>query len=323
MTPLLQFTDRGIYCPRADCYIDPRRSVDRAIITHAHSDHARRGSKNYLAERMTAALLHHRLGKKISTQAVEYGERIVINGVRFSLHPAGHVIGSAQVRVEYGGEVWVVSGDYKLEPDPLAGTFEPIRCHVFCTESTFGLPVYRWGNSNQVIRDINNWWCTNKENGIASVLLAYSLGKAQRLLHDLDTAIGPICVHRSIAQVNALLRERGVNIPTTKVVAESMPESEMAEALIIVPPNSMKNGTLNQLPAYSVAYASGWVATRDLAWSRSADTGFVISDHADWDGLNEAVRLSEAHTVYVTHGFTKQFSRWLSGQGLTAYPADV
>jgi putative mRNA 3-end processing factor len=322
MNQLLHFTSRGIYCSAADCYIDPKRAVDRAIITHAHSDHARRGNKHYLAHRLTVPVLHHRLGKKISTQPVEYGEEIIINGVRFSLHPAGHVIGSAQVRVEYAGEVWVVTGDYKLEHDPLAGSFEPVRCDVFCTESTFGLPVYRWPESAGVIGDMNEWWRKNKRNGTTSVLFGYSLGKAQRLLYSVDKTTGPVYVHPAIGYINEVFRQEGIPIPAVNTLSESITVDNIESALVIIPPNAMKNGWLDHVPRYSTAYASGWMATQNVSWVRNADTGFVISDHADWDGLNEAVRLSGAETVYVTHGFTEQFSRWLREQGYDAHPIE-
>lgn len=323
MVKLLEFTERGICCPKADCYIDPRRVVDRAIITHAHSDHARRGSKQYLAHKLTVPVLQHRLGRKISTQAVEYGEIIIINGVRFSLHPAGHVIGSAQVRVEYNDEVWVVTGDYKLEHDPLAGSFEPVQCDVFCTESTFGLPVYRWSDSAGVIGDIDAWWRYNKQNEITSVLFGYSLGKAQRLLYSVDYSIGSIYVHPAIEQINELFRQHGIPIPEVNTLTETTPLSELKTALVIIPPNAVKNGWLDHVPRYATAYASGWTATQGIPWVRNADRGFVISDHADWVGLNEAVRLSGAETVYVTHGFTKQFSRWLCDQDYDAQPVKI
>ena len=322
MSRLLEFTSRGIYCPRADCYVDPKRVVDRAIITHAHADHARRGHKHYLAHRLTVPVLYHRLGKKISTQAVEYGEEIIINGVRFSLHPAGHVIGSAQVRVEYGGVVWVVTGDYKLEHDPLTGSFEPIRCDVFCTESTFGLPVYRWNDSASVINDIDEWWKNNRQNEITSVLFGYSLGKSQRLLASIDTSIGPVYVHPAIEQINELFREQQLSIPKVNTLSDSTSAEELKTALVIIPPNAMRNGWLDNAGEYSTAYASGWMATQNISFMRNADTGFVISDHADWNGLNEAVRLSGAHKVYVTHGFSEQFARWLCGEGYDAQPAD-
>lgn len=323
MNKLLEFTHCGIYCPKADCYIDPKRGVDRAIITHAHSDHARRGSKHYLAHRLTVPVLHHRIGKKISTQPVEYGEEIIINGVRFSLHPAGHVVGSAQVRVDHAGEVWVVTGDYKLEHDPLAGSFEPITCNVFCTESTFGLPVYRWAKSDGVVEDINEWWKSNKQNGTTSVLFGYSLGKAQRLLYSVDHSVGPVFVHPAIEQINNLFRQHNIPIPPVHTLSESTAANELQSALVIIPPNAMKNGWLDHVPRYSTAYASGWMATQGISWVRNTDTGFVISDHADWDGLNEAVRLSGADRIYVTHGFTGQFSRWLCEQGYDAHPVDV
>jgi putative mRNA 3-end processing factor len=322
MTRLLEFTDRGIYCPRADCYIDPKRTVERAIITHAHSDHARRGNKQYLAHRLTVPVLRHRLGKKISVQSVEYGEPIDINHVRFSLHPAGHVIGSAQVRVAYRDEVWIVTGDYKLDHDPLAGVYEPIPCTVFCTESTFGLPVYKWGDSAAVIADINEWWKRNRENDVASVLFGYSLGKSQRLLHAVDVSIGDVYVHPAIERINELFRHEGYPIPEVFTLSEDTPAEELQGSLVMIPPNTMKNGWLDHVPECSTAHASGWMAAQGASWMRNADAGFVISDHADWTGLNEAVRLSGAETIYVTHGFTGQFARWLCEEGYDARSVD-
>jgi len=323
MSQLLEFTSRGIYCSRADCYIDPKRVVERAIITHAHSDHARRGSKHYLAHRLTVPVLQHRLGKKISTQSVEYGEEIIINDVRFSLHPAGHVIGSAQVRVEYNGEVWVVTGDYKLAHDSLAGAFEPVQCNVLCTESTFGLPVYKWEDSESVIKKINKWWKKNTEENITSVLFCYSLGKAQRLLHSIDTTIGSVYVHPAIERINEIFRQQKLPIPGVHLLTESTKAEALQEALVMIPPTAMRNGWLDHIPNYSTANASGWMATQNISWMQNSDTGFVISDHADWDGLNKAVHLSGAEKIYVTHGFTDQFARWLCGQGYDAQSADI
>jgi putative mRNA 3-end processing factor len=319
MSRLLEFTPRGIYCPRADCYIDPKRAVDRAVITHAHSDHARRGSKHYLAHSLTVPVLYHRLGKKISAEAIDYGEVIIMNGVRFSLHPAGHVIGSAQVRVEYRGEIWVVTGDYKLDHDPLAGSFEPIRCTVFCSESTFGLPVYRWPDSREVIEQINRWWRDNAAADRPSVLFGYSLGKAQRLLYGIDRGIGPVFVHPSIRSINDIFRDKGLPVPEARLYSYATPMDELRNALIIIPPSAYRNGEADNLVASATAHVSGWMATARQRMSRQADAGFVISDHADWDGLNEAVRMSGAEHIYVTHGFSDQFSRWLRERGLNAY----
>jgi putative mRNA 3-end processing factor len=319
MNRLIEFTPRGIYCARANCYIDPKRTVDCAVITHAHSDHARRGSKHYLAHSLTVPVLHHRLGKKISTQSVEYGDEIVMNGVRFSLHPAGHVIGSAQVRVEYRGEIWVVTGDYKLDHDPLAGSYEPIRCTVFCSESTFGLPVYRWPDSRDVIKQINRWWRDNAAAGRPSVLFGYSLGKAQRLLYSIDGGIGPVFVHSSIRSINDIFRDKGLPVPEARLYSPATPINELRNALIIIPPSAYRNGEAENLLASATAYASGWMASAQQRVSRQADTGFVISDHADWDGLNDAVRMSGAERIFVTHGFTDIFTRWLRERGLDAY----
>ena len=182
-TDLLTFTKNGIFCPLADVYIDPSRPVKRAIVTHAHSDHARWGNKFYLSHKLNEQILRLRLGKDITLQTVDYKESIDINGVKVSFHPAGHIWGSCQIRVSYKDEVWVVSGDYKLENDGFSDAFEPVQCHAFITESTFGLPVFKWQPQETVYNDIRAWWNENASNGKTSILTAYALGKAQRLIH--------------------------------------------------------------------------------------------------------------------------------------------
>lgn len=224
MASLLQFTGKSIYCPIADVHIDPWQPVERAIITHAHSDHARWGSKHYLAHKDSSALLYLRLGADISLQPVEYGEVISINGVHFSLHPAGHIIGSAQVRVEYKGEVWVVSGDYKLEDDHVCPTYESVKCNVFITESTFGLPIYKWQPQAEVCNEINEWHAKNKHQGKASLLMGYALGKMQRILKNIHTTGETLLAHGAIYIVNEKLREAGMDLPAVQLITKDTPK---------------------------------------------------------------------------------------------------
>src|SRR5215212_2870433 len=179
---MFRLTDRGLHCPAADIYIDPWLPVDRAVITHAHGDHARWGSQHYLGSREGARVLRTRLGADASIETLDYRETRDINGVSLSLIPAGHILGSAQVRLEHRGEVWVVSGDYKLDPDPTCAPFEPVRCHTLVTESTFGLPIYRWPPQSETFAEMRAWWRENAEHGRASLVYAYALGKAQRVL---------------------------------------------------------------------------------------------------------------------------------------------
>ncbi|MGA2742126.1 MAG: ligase-associated DNA damage response exonuclease, partial [Bryobacteraceae bacterium] len=285
MDPLLQVTGNGFYCPGGDFYVDPWLPVERAVITHAHSDHACPGSRAYLAARPGVALLRARVGGEAAIQALDYGEPVSLNGVRVSLHPAGHILGSAQVRIESGGEVWVVSGDYKLEPDPTCAAFEPVACDTLVTESTFGLPIYRWPSEAEVFTEIRSWWAANRQAGKASVLFAYSLGKAQRVLAGIDPADGPIYTHGAVENFCQLYREAGVALAPTMHVAAAPPGTDWSGALIVAPPSA--NGSplligMRRFSPFSTGFASGWMRIRGARRRRSLDRGFVLSDHADW-----------------------------------------
>ena len=230
---------QGLYCPPGDFYIDPWRPVERAVITHAHADHARMGHTHYLAQHDSEGTMRTRLGADITLQTLAYGEAITHHGVRLSLHPAGHVLGSAQVRLEHGGQVWVASGDYKLEDDGTCAPFEPVRCDTFITESTFGLPIYRWPSQPELLEGINAWWRANAEAGRASVLLCYAFGKAQRILHGVDASIGPIVVHGAVEPLNAVYRAAGVKLaPTLRVTDDGVDAALLKTALVLAPPSA-------------------------------------------------------------------------------------
>jgi putative mRNA 3-end processing factor len=309
----------GLYCPAGDFYIDPWRPVERAIITHAHADHARFGHASYLAAEASVGVLLSRL-PGISLQGVPYGERLVVNGVSISLHPAGHVLGSAQVRVEYAGRVWVASGDYKVEPDPTCAPFEPVRCDTFITESTFGLPIYRWEPSRVVFDGIDSWWRHNAAEGRASVLFCYSFGKAQRILAGVDPAIGPIFCHGAVEPLNRAYAQAGVDLPLTRPVSDIAAKDKTAfkGALIIAPPSAQGSAWMRRFGDYSDAFASGWMRLRGTRRRRGLDRGFVLSDHADWPGLQTAIGATGAQRVIVTHGQIEPMVRWLREQGLEA-----
>jgi putative mRNA 3-end processing factor len=307
----------GLYCAAGDFYIDPWRPVDKAVITHAHADHARAGSTRYIAAAPGEGILRSRLGK-IDLHSLPYGDSLLINNVQLSLHPAGHVLGSAQVRIEHQGEVWVVSGDYKVEPDPTCTAFEPVPCHTFITESTFGLPVYKWVGSAELFADINAWWAGNAGQGRASVLFCYSFGKAQRLLAGVDSSIGPIVTHGAVEPLNRVYREAGVALPATRLVSEVADKTDFSKSLVIAPPSAAGSPWMKRFGDYSDAFASGWMLIRGARRRRAVDKGFVMSDHADWLGLNSAIRASGASTVYVTHGYVPVMVRWLQEQGLQA-----
>lgn len=313
---LLQFTAKSIYCPIADVHIDPWKPVDRAIITHGHSDHARWGSKSYLAHKDSEAILRYRLGNDIRLQTAEYGESFVINGVRFSLHPAGHILGSAQVRVEYKDEVWVVSGDYKLEDDHFCAPFEPIKCNVFITESTFGLPIYNWQPQSKIFEEINTWHAKNKSEGKASLLMGYSLGKMQRILKNIAFDGQPILAHGAVHGINEKLREAGYDLPALTLITKDTDKKLFKGALILAPPSADNSPWIKKFSPFSIGYCSGWMAVRGAKNRRAVDQGFVLSDHVDWKDLNLTIRNTGAEKVLVTHGFTSAFSRWLNENGI-------
>jgi len=312
--PVLSFTDRGIYCAAGDFFIDPWRSVDRALITHAHADHARPGHARYLATTGTLPVMRHRLGQ-IDAQGVAYGETIEIGGARVSFHPAGHVPGAAQIRVEVAGEIWVASGDYKIEADGLTDPFEPVTCHHFITESTFGLPVFRWRPQARIAADLNAWWAGCAAAGKTAFLGAYSLGKAQRLLHMLDPEIGPILTHGAVEATNTVLRKQGLSLPDTQRVTKDTDPKAYPGALVLAPPSALGSAWAKRFGAQESAFASGWMQLRGIRRRRGGDRGFVISDHADWNGLLEAIKATGAENIYVTHGYTDVFARYLSEAG--------
>jgi len=317
--PVLTFTERGIYCPAGDFHIDPWRPVSRALITHGHSDSARPGHGAYLSTEAAAPVIRHRLGE-ITLDTIRFGERRQIGRATVSFHPAGHIPGSAQIRVEVGGEVWVVSGDYKLAADGLCETFEPVRCHAFITECTFGLPVFTWRPQQEIAAEINDWWARTAAEGRHCLLGAYSLGKAQRLLALLDPEIGPILTHGAVENTNAVLRAQGYALPDTHHVTPDLDVKAHPGALVIAPPSALGTTWARRFGRASTGMASGWMRMRGVRRRRGADRGFVLSDHADWPELHEAIRQTGAERIFATHGYTEIFARWLNTQG---YQAEV
>ncbi|NRB53983.1 MAG: ligase-associated DNA damage response exonuclease [Saprospiraceae bacterium] len=315
---LLSFTENGIYCAQADVYIDPWRPVKKALITHGHSDHARWGHQYYLCTESAMPVIRYRLGN-VNITTIAFGQEKYINGVSFQFLPAGHILGSAQIRVEYKGEIWVVSGDYKLEDDGLAEAFEPVPCHSFITESTFGLPVYKWRPQAAVFEDINQWWADNKANGKYTILTAYALGKAQRILRHLDPSIGPILTHGAIENTNEIIRQQGIELPDTVPVASAFDPKIHKGGIVIAPPSAIGSSWIKKFKSASLGVASGWMNLRGARRRRAVDRGFVLSDHADWDGLNQTIQATGAEHIYVTHGYTDIFRRWLIEQGYDAH----
>ena len=314
---VLTFTEKGIYCPAGDFYIDPWRPVERALITHGHADHARWGMGTYLATDAALPVMRHRLGD-ISAQGVRYGEVLQLGDARVSFHPAGHVPGSAQIRVEVRGEVFVASGDYKVVDDGLSEPFAPVKCHHFITESTFGLPVFRWADQSEVAADINAWWAECAAAGKTAFLGAYALGKAQRLLSMLDPAIGPILTHGAVEATNAVLRAQGLSLPDTLQATADVKPKDHPGAIVLAPPSALGSAWARKFGPQETAFASGWMAVRGIRRRRAGDRGFVISDHADWAGLLWAIQQTEAENIYVTHGYTDILTRYLAENGWSA-----
>lgn len=316
---MLQLNENGLYCEAGEFYIDPWASVDRAIITHAHGDHARWGSRAYLAVSEGERVLRTRLGANAQLTTVPWGETVDLQGVRVSLHPAGHILGSAQVRVEHRGEVWVVSGDYKTDADPTCRPFELVRCHCFITESTFGLPIYRWRPQEELFAEMRDWWRANRDAGIASVLFVYALGKAQRILTGLlDADIGPIYTHGAVERITRDYREAGVALPMTTHATTRPKGFNFAGSLILAPPSANGSMWMRRFGEYSSAFASGWMQIRGTRRRRALDRGFVLSDHADWPALLDTIQATGAEHVWVTHGYREPLVRFLEEKGISA-----
>ncbi|MEM6864133.1 MAG: ligase-associated DNA damage response exonuclease [Bacteroidota bacterium] len=315
-TPLLQFTEKGIYCKVAQVYLDPWKPVDKAIISHGHADHSRWGHKQYITHHRNVPIIKHRLGP-ISVSGKNWGETFTINGVKFSLHPAGHIIGSSQIRVEHQGEVWVFTGDYKIEDDGLCTPYENVKCHTFITECTFGLPAFKWMPQSEVFEDINRWWSQNRSEGKTSILFGYTLGKAQRLLKYLDTSLGKIYTHGAVENMTAVLRPL-VDLPKTHLITRETKKEELLGNMVIAPPSAHGSTWIRKMVPFVTATASGWMAFRGARRRRAIDKGFVLSDHCDWEGLIECIQATGAEKVICTHGYTEIFSRYLRELGYDA-----
>jgi putative mRNA 3-end processing factor len=317
---LITRTSKGLYCAAGDFYIDPMQAVRRAIVTHAHTDHCRPGMGSYMTSVNGEPIVRARVGPRAVIEALPFGQPMKIGDVSVSLHPAGHILGSAQVRVEHNDEVWVVSGDYKLEPDATCETFEHVECDTFVTESTFAHPKYAWRPQEEVFNRINDWWQLNNAWERASVLYAYSLGKAQRLLAGVDDIIGPILVHNTVERFNTAYKQANIKLPQYELIDDmTIGNYKGKGALLIAPPQIKKTGILDKIGEYETAFASGWMATQGSRRSMEYDHGFALSDHADWQGLLDAVSRSKAKRVIVMHGFVQNLVSKLRREGLEAW----
>lgn len=312
-------TPDGLFCPAGDFFIDPWNPVARAVITHAHGDHARPGSSAYLCATPGTGLLRRRLGSDAVIESVPYRQRLRLGGVTVSFHPAGHVLGSAQIRVEGEDGVWVAAGDYKRAPDPTCAPFEPIRCDTFITESTFGLPIYRWDTTDSVIADIFGWWQANASEGKSSVLFCYTIGKAERLLAELARHTDrPVFVHGMMLPMIEAYRDDGVDLLPVKPATDQPRGTSFAGELILAPLPARGTPWMRRLGTHSDAFASGLMRVRGVRRQRAFDRGFVLSDHADWPALLQTIDDTGASRVLVTHGHAEPLARFLTDQGREA-----
>ena len=314
---MLTETPSGLYCADGDFYVDPWGPVPRALITHAHGDHARAGSHAYLCAQPCAPLLARRFGQAATIQSVPYGRRMTIGDTVVSFHPAGHVLGSAQIRIEGSGGVWVISGDYKRAADPTCEAFEVVRCDTFVTESTFALPIYRWDPTGTVVAELMDWWGVNRERGLTSIVFCYTIGKAQRLLAELAGVTDrAVLVHGMMTPMIEVYRSAGVNLLPTQTLVERPRGTSLAGELVLAPPSARGTQWMRRLGDISDALASGLMRVRGVRRQRAYDRGFVLSDHADWPALLDSIRDSGASRVLATHGHAEPLARYLQEHGV-------
>ena len=314
---VLEMRPEGIYCPGGDFFVDPRGSVPRAVVTHAHSDHARSGHGHYLCANSCKPLLRVRLGASASIESIPYGDSIQIGEATVSFHPAGHILGSAQIRIEVKGEVWVVSGDYKPQADRTCEAFELVKCHGFISECTFGLPVYRWPEEELIHQQVNQWWKANAEDDRPSLIFAYSLGKAQRILAGLESGIGKIFAHSAVCSFLEHYKSAGVDLPSVIKLGDKEKE-HFGGSMIVAPPAVEDSRWTQRIRNCRKGFASGWMSIRGARRRRNVDKGFVLSDHADWPGLLEVIKGTEAEVVKLTHGNGDVLARYLQEMGINA-----
>jgi putative mRNA 3-end processing factor len=317
---MLTETADGLYCPAGGFHVDPWNAVPRALITHAHGDHARAGSGAYLCADPCGPLLRRRFGSDAAIETAAYGHRLALGGVSVSFHPAGHLLGSAQIRLESPDEgVWVVAGDYKRAADPTCAPFEPVRCDTFVTESTFGLPIYRWDTTAAVMQEILEWWQSNAAEGRTSALFCYTIGKVQRILAELAVLTDrQVFVHGMMLGMIEAYRDAGVAMLPVASATERPRGSSLAGELVLAPLSARGTPWMRRLGTHSDGFASGLMRVRGVRRQRAFDRGFVLSDHADWPALLQTIAETGAPRVLATHGHAEPLARYLSESGLQA-----
>ena len=317
----LQLTPEGLYCVPAGAWIDPWRPVPRALITHAHADHARSGSGAYWASAPSEGVLRARLGATLPLTPIPYGAPLKLGDARISFHSAGHVLGSAQILIETAGERWLISGDYKRDADPSCAPFTPVRADVLISEATFGLPIYQWAPGAAVASDILRWWQDTPDH--PSVLFCYAFGKAQRVLAELH-ALGvreEVLLHGAIQGLMDPYREAGIAMVPTAPLSGVPKGQSLAGRLTLAPPSAQRTAWMRRFPQAQTAFASGWMTVRGVRRRRGVGRGFVLSDHADWPSLVRTILESGARSVYLTHGQGDHLARYLQEvEGVDAQP---
>lgn len=316
----LEVRKEGLYCKPGEFYIDAWAAVDTCLVTHAHGDHARYGHKHYIAQTDTCDIMKLRLGNNISTNALPYEKKIKIGNCWVSLHSAGHILGSAQIRIEADSTVCVVSGDYKRAADPTCDPFEIVECDIFVTESTFALPIYKWENSETIALKILAWWKENQAKGFASVLFGYALGKAQRILSLLSKHTDQqIYVHGAISNINEIYQSKQRLVDNYLPIA-AHPTQNFSDALIMAPPLVQGSPWMKRFYPYRTALASGWMQVRGTRRRKNLDRGFSLSDHADWPDLLQTIQDTKAELILSTHGNSAILARYLQEKNIKAYP---
>jgi len=306
----ITITPKGLYCPLADVYIDPWSAVEKSLNTHAHRDHISFGCGSYLCSNESLGVMKLRVGKEQNVQGINYGEKIKIGDITFSFYPAGHIIGSSQILLEYNNKRLVITGDYKLDFDKSCTAFEPIKCDILITECTFGMPIFNWPSPEDESLKVLNWWKKNQEKQTTSIIYAYPLGKSQRILAMLNKTNELIHVHQSLIPYIQEYEKLGVKFPTYESINEEKIDAVKGKGLIIAPMMFQESKLSRKLSPVSEAHASGWVQVRGLKKRRCIDQGFIISDHVDWKSLLKTIKSSEAEKIIFTHGFSEISSRY-------------
>ncbi len=311
---LVRVEKAGMYCAEGDFYIDPWGPVKNAVITHAHSDHSRMGSENYFASEKSLLIIKHRLGADIKITGKKYGEKFKLGNTTVSFHPAGHILGSSQVRIEAAGQVWVASGDYKRTYDPSCDSFEVVPCDVFISEATFALPLYHWETGKKTAERIYDWWQSDLTR--PSMVFCYALGKAQRILAELQNFTdNTIYLHGSMERLTEIYRQQHIKMLPSQLVTEVSKDYNFNGDLILAPPSAHRSPWMKRFAEPQTAFASGWMQVRGARRRRGYEKGFVLSDHADWNELNQTIEECQAKTIFLTHGKTETLDRYLTEKG--------